>query len=233
MISIIIPTLNEEKYLPKLLESIEKQTYKNYEIIVADSNSHDCTREIAKKYGCKIVLGGKPGPARNHGAKSAKGDTLLFIDADVEIPKKTFFRDAISELAKRKLDVAGVYVAFNSKHIADLSYCKLLNFWFYIMQYFYPHCVGACIMVKKSVHKDLKGFDEGIVLAEDNDYVNRAGKKFRFRMLNNWVYFSARRLEKEGRIKMGIKYTLIFFYRVLFGEIRTDIFRYRFGHYEK
>ncbi len=74
MISIIIPTLNEEKYLPKLLRSIKEQDFKEeLEIIVADANSEDKTREIAKKFSCKIVEGGLPAKARNEGAKIAKG----------------------------------------------------------------------------------------------------------------------------------------------------------------
>ena len=49
MISIVIPTLNEEKYLSKLLKSIKNQTFKDYEIIVSDNNSKDNTKKIAKK----------------------------------------------------------------------------------------------------------------------------------------------------------------------------------------
>lgn len=84
--SIIIPTLNEEKFLPRLLDSIKKQDSKDYEIIVADAGSKDATVEIAKKYRCKIVQGGLPAKGRNEGAKIAQGDLLLFLDADVQLP---------------------------------------------------------------------------------------------------------------------------------------------------
>ena len=57
-ISIIIPAYNEEEYLPKLLESIEKQDFKDYEVIIADANSSDNTREIAESYGCTVVAVG-------------------------------------------------------------------------------------------------------------------------------------------------------------------------------
>ena len=86
-ISIIIPTLNEEKFLPKLLNSIKEQNYKNYEIIVSDANSKDKTIEIAKRFNVKIVQGGKPAVGRNNGAKFSVGDYLLFLDADVILPK--------------------------------------------------------------------------------------------------------------------------------------------------
>ena len=85
----------------------------------------------------------------------------------------------------------------------------------------------------KEVHKKIKGFDTKITLAEDDDYVNRAGKFFKYGMVNSKVVVSTRRFEKEGRFRMGVKYFLVFFYRILFGEIKTDIFKYRFGHYEK
>ena len=45
-LSIVIPTLNEEKDLPKLLESIKKQNFKNYEVIIADNNSNNLQKML-------------------------------------------------------------------------------------------------------------------------------------------------------------------------------------------
>src|SRR3989344_7129004 len=118
MLSIIIPTLNEEKYLPKLLDSIKNQGFKDYEIIVADHSSKDKTRQIAKKYGCRIVNGGKPPIARNNGAKIAKGNILFFIDADCIIGKD-FFKKSLNEIGGKNLDVAGCYVWPLGKTIID------------------------------------------------------------------------------------------------------------------
>ena len=87
MVSIIIPTLNEEEYLPRLLQSIKEQKYKDYEIIVADAGSQDKTLEVAKKYGAVITGGGHPGKGRNEGVKVAHGNAFLFLDADVSLPK--------------------------------------------------------------------------------------------------------------------------------------------------
>ena len=87
MISIIIPALNEENYLPRLLGSLEKQNLKDYEIILADAGSKDRTIEIAKKYGCKVVPGGLPAKGRNEGAKAARGDLFLFLDSDLVLPE--------------------------------------------------------------------------------------------------------------------------------------------------
>ena len=97
-LSIIIPTLNEEKYLPLLLKSIKKQTLKPLEIILADARSKDETIKIGREFGCKIIKGGNPGFGRNNGAKIAKGEMLLFLDADVILPKRTFLEDSVNEI---------------------------------------------------------------------------------------------------------------------------------------
>ena len=77
-ISIIIPTYNEEEYLPKLLESIKSQDFTDYEVIVADAQSNDNTREIAKEYGCVVVEGGLPGPEETEVQKSLKEKCYCF-----------------------------------------------------------------------------------------------------------------------------------------------------------
>ena len=92
MLSIIIPTLNEEKYLPVLLESIKKQKFEgDYELIVADAGSQDKTVEIARNFGGKIVPGGLPAKGRNQGAAEARGDLFLFL-------KKTLLRRLFSRI---------------------------------------------------------------------------------------------------------------------------------------
>src|SRR5687768_1992393 len=105
MLSIVIPTINEEEYLPNLLESIKKQNFKDYEIIVADAGSKDKTVEIAQKHGCTIVPGGLPAKGRNNGAKAARGELLFFLDADTVLPAR-FFEKSLYEFNKRNLSIA-------------------------------------------------------------------------------------------------------------------------------
>jgi len=229
MLSIVIPTLNEEKYLPKLLNSIKKQSFKNYEIIVADFNSKDKTRKIAKKYKCKIANGGPPSVARNNGAKIAKGDMLFFIDADCII-NKSFLQKALKEIKGKNLDAAGCYAVPQSKKISDHLTFALFNFWICITQFFYPNAAFG-IFCKKDLHRRINGFDESIRLSEDMDYVKRAGKHGKFRILKSAkIYASVRRFDEEGRLKLIIKLLLSGIYRVFFGEIKSDMFKYRFGH---
>ena len=88
-ISIIIPAYNEEKHIEKCLQSLSNQDYDNYEIIVVDDGSTDLTKEIVKRF--KNVKLKKqehkgPGTARNFGAKSSKGEILVFVDSDMIFP---------------------------------------------------------------------------------------------------------------------------------------------------
>ena len=226
MLSIIIPTYNEEEYLPKLLNCIKKQTHKDYEIIVADANSKDKTRQIAKKYGCRIVKGGLPAVGRNNGAKIAKGALLLFLDADVQFDEY-FLKNAINEMEKRKLDVAGCYINPLGNNATDKIFFGIFNLWIFITQFFYPNASGSGIFCKKWLHKKVNGFDKTIKLSEDMDYVRRCSKYGKFRIIKSAKsYVAMRRFEKEGHFKVGLKLFLSALYRIFFGEIRSDIFRY-------
>src|SRR5258706_12439179 len=93
MISIIIPCYNSEKYLARAIESVLKQTYINYEIIVVDNNSLDNTinsiHDHIKRYPnlIRILHEYKKGApaARNKGLYEAKGDWVRFLDSDDEL----------------------------------------------------------------------------------------------------------------------------------------------------
>src|SRR5258708_5301513 len=105
--SIIIPTYNEENYLPSLLNSISKQNIEPTEIIIADNNSSDQTREIAKSYNCKVTQGGKsPGSGRNEGSKIATTDIFVFFDADARIDSDNFFKKVLSDFCSKQYDFA-------------------------------------------------------------------------------------------------------------------------------
>jgi glycosyltransferase involved in cell wall biosynthesis len=110
--SFIVPTLNEEKYLEKTLKSIKNQKTKlNYEIIVSDGGSTDNTLKIASKYADKIVLAKRKGIwfGRNAGAKKAKGNLLIFIDADTIIPPN-YLDSVYAQMQHKK--VVGLSCAF-------------------------------------------------------------------------------------------------------------------------
>ena len=136
MLSIIIPTLNEEDYLPLLLESIKNQSLKDCQIIVADAGSSDTTLDIAKNNNCIIAPGGLPARGRNNGAKIAKGELLFFLDADTVLPDDNFLKKSLSEFDARNLSIASFCLKpIPSKKISsfllNLFYNNLLPYLLY------------------------------------------------------------------------------------------------------
>lgn len=100
-LSVIIPTLNEIAYLPHLLDALAMQTRLPDEIIVADAGSKDGTAELAQSRGVRVMHGGMPAVGRNAGARAAKGDLLLFLDADV-LPPPDFIARVLEEFEQKK-----------------------------------------------------------------------------------------------------------------------------------
>jgi glycosyltransferase involved in cell wall biosynthesis len=233
-ISIIIPTLNEEKMLPKLLESIKGQDFDDYEVIVADAASKDRTREIAREYGCRVVDGGLPAAGRNAGARAASGDFFFFLDADVILPQG-FIRNVYNEMQDRYLDLATCKFYPLSDYQLDRFVHRLMNLAVILNLWIDPKAFGFCIFVTRRLFERVSGFDETIYVAEDNDFVKRGSEICQMRLLTQaHIMVSVRRFEKEGRfsyIQKGIKLNL---YRTFKGEIRNDqVVKYEFDAFYK
>jgi len=231
MISIIIPTFNEEKYLPSLIDSVKKQDYNDFEIIVADADSEDKTIEIAKNFGCQITNGGLPAKGRNEGAKIAKGNLLLFLDADTILPKD-FFDKALKEFKERNLDIASFCLEPQAKNrFKKFLFDAFYNFPILIFEKFLAHGAQA-ILVKKEIFEKIGGFDEKIKFAEDHSFMRKAKKVGNFGILRKVrVFSSLRRFEREGFVKTYLKYFLAEIYMIFFGDIKKDIFKYKFGNF--
>ena len=228
MLSIIIPTLNEEKYLPLLLREIKKQNFKeDYEIIVADADSNDRTVEIAKSFGCNITEGGLPAKGRNEGAKIARGEIFLFLDADNIYLPDNFLTDLLSEFKKRKLSVASFTICPDGNGFDKFAY-EFYNFWVKLTQRFFAYATNA-VLVKIEIFEKINGFDEEIKIGEDHDFAKRAAKIGRFGFIKTEpVLTSIRRFERDGRFKTYSKYLLAGIYMFFLGPVKSDIFRYRF-----
>jgi glycosyltransferase involved in cell wall biosynthesis len=213
MISIIIPTKNEEKCLPKLLESIKKQNLEKYEVIVADANSTDNTIIIAKKFGCKVVKGGSPSFGRNSGANYSKYNLLCFVDADLIIPK-AFFKKALEQIKEEKIDIAGtLQTPIKTKNVfKNLFYSFIfgsVNIGMILLQHSNAPGMQNCMFIKKEIHEKINGFDETMIYGEDADYSKRASKFGKFVILRfEKVKMSPRRLENGG---IKILFKLVYF----------------------
>lgn len=234
-LSIVIPTLNEEAYLPGLLESIAMQDWNDYEIIVSDAGSTDNTAKIAQAYGAKIVVGPKLGPGygRNRGAEIAQGEILFFLDADARLPTRDFLRQAIAEFEKRKLAAAGFYIRAWDGHLGHRLLFLLGNVLFWATQVIDPHVPGWAILVRKEIHEKIGGFDETPAFREDHEYISRVRRVGKVRFLKTEpILVSTRRFATEGTLRtLGI-YLLTELARP-FGRIPYERFGYKFGGNKK
>jgi glycosyltransferase involved in cell wall biosynthesis len=231
MLSIIIPTYNEEEYLPRLLASIRSQRFTDVEIVVADARSTDRTRAVAAAFGAKVVDGGLPGRGRNLGARAASGDLFLFLDADVVLPDTEWLGRKVEQFERRRLDAATCLIKPMSPKLIDHLSHGVFNAHMFATQLLMAHAPGFCIFATREIHARIDGFDESIKLAEDHDYVERAAKLGKFRLLHGArIRVSVRRFERDGRLAIFAKYLLAELHLLTRGQIRHDGFRYTFGY---
>ncbi len=203
MVSIIICTLNEEQYLPKLLESLNRQKVSfDYEVLVIDAGSSDDTEGVVRRYQTVVLYPLRFVPfnqrgiarQRNEGAQLAKYEQLLFLDADVVL-HEAFLAIAMRQIEAKKLPIAGtkLYAAESSIGFRAI-YGFYSNIYLPITRWFNPVIHGCSIFVTKQMHNHIGGFKEGI-LFEDFRYGVDAAKIFRPPLLRGEAYVrtSARR----------------------------------------
>jgi uncharacterized protein (TIGR00661 family) len=230
-LSIIIPTFNEENYLPHLLESIKRQNFRDYEVIVADAGSEDSTKVIALEWGCKVVEGGLPAVGRNRGAESAQGEYLLFLDSDV-ILTRDYLELCLDEFQKRKLGIAITQIAPLSDTFLNKITHDLANFFMKRVENIKPHGAGCYgIITTRKLHYQVEGFDEDLDFGEDTDYIERIGAISQFKVLRNpKLLVSTRRLQEEGMRNVVFKYAKSTFYQFRGKQISAEDLDYTFGH---
>lgn len=234
-LAIVIPTKNEARYLPAVLEALKQQTRQPDELVIADAVSTDATADIARSCGAKVVTGGLPARGRNAGAAATTSDLILFLDADVIIRDTGFIAKAVAEFESRQLDIACADARLYGGNMFDNLSFGFYNSYVRMWGARHPHPAGFFILARRSTHDAIGGFDEDVKFAEDHDYGLRArdaGKKFG--VLNSVVIgVTTRRQERDGRLRFTLVNALAEPYIMLFGPIKTDIFQYGFGHEEK
>jgi len=227
MISIIIPTKNEGKFIGKNLKQFLRVKKKyNLELIVSDGGSEDNTIKTAKKYADKVVLYKKKNKqkiseGRNAGAKVAKGDILVLFDADIKVGNlKDFFETVIEKFKDPEVvaATAPTYVYPKEETFSDKFFHFILNFlaWF-ANKFGIGGGRGECQIINNSVFKEVKGYNEKLVVAEDVDLFERLRKKGRILYLSNLkIYESPRRFRKYGYAKVFFLYIMNFIFNTFF-----------------
>ncbi|MDQ3239458.1 MAG: glycosyltransferase [bacterium] len=244
-LSIVIPCLNEEHYIGKLLKCLSVQSFENFEVIIVDGGSDDSTCQVVEEFIGKDVLFGKRikllisdkkgvSYQRNLGALEAKAKRLLFLDADVQV-KPTFIHYTMSEITRKKVDFATVRNLPLSNRADDKILSSLLNAYITLMQYIEPVSLGWCIFISKSSHNKINGFDEEMKYGEDYDYASRAAKNnIKFNVLTSGrVYFSVRRLTEDGRLATLKRSIMSEINRYTHGKVEQKVFPYKFGQFKE
>ncbi len=236
--SIIVPTLNEEKYLPNLLNDLFRQKEKDFEVIVVDGYSQDKTKEIALAYKKKLDLfffqSDKKNVAiqRNFGAQKAQGQYLVFLDADSRI-QSTFLYKVKKNILKNK---GLVFLPFIKPDKKNKIYQPLFDLANLLIEFIQmtpkKFSLGGSVIIEKNFFQLIGGFNDKLFISEDHELIQRVsdwGVKIKF-IKNSPIVFSLRRIKKEGEIKFFYKYFLAAAKRLLSNkEITQRIFDYEMG----
>lgn len=209
--SFIIPTLNEEKFLPRLLTSLSVQTDKRFEVIVVDGASKDATIRVARFFQGKlprltVVRSKKRGQSlqRNLGAVRARGAYLVFVDADgVVLPYAVERMDAFIKNSGPLFFTA--WTRPDGDEAGDALITLIGNMYIegslLVKRSLAP---GAFMAVERSLFDRVGGFDETQSFGEDYDITQRITTQgISLEVLRETLYaYSLRRVRREGKLRI-------------------------------
>ena len=202
-ISVVVPALNEAKYIHNLFDGLDAQGFRNFETIVVDGGSTDATREIARRRGARVIVEKKEGigRARNAGAAVARGRILVFLDADTK-------PDAMLLGVYRRALSTGSAIAATGPIMPLEKSNLLVRLGFLFVSVLFVKAsillgrssvVGLNFAVRKSSFDKARGFNPRYVTYEDWDLSLRLRKLGRIAYLGDaTVRTSARRVKAWG-----------------------------------
>jgi glycosyltransferase involved in cell wall biosynthesis len=237
MFSVVIPAYNEAPYLPRSLSSLRQAALtledvfpdEESELIVVNNCSTDDTAAVARRFGATVVDEEKRGIAiaRNAGARIARGDLLVFVDADYRVLPSFLTRLARAYRANPAMVAAGVRVLLEPCDIDPIAR-SICHFCLTLLRRFKNMSFGIATF-RRACFEALGGFDEGLFCLEDVEILERlkprASELGRYGILSDVLVFaSARGFYRGGVLGMGQMlgtYTRMAF----FPAARTDMTR--------
>lgn len=198
MISIIIPTYNEEKNIARTIASIGDSA--THEVIVVDGGSLDQTVNIARSMGVKTVSS-KPGRAiqMNSGARLSSGDIFLFLHGDSSLPAD--FSKTVCDTLSQPNIVAGAFrLAIDHPGIAARVVEKMVA---WRSRFFQSPYGDQAIFLRKKTFEEVGGYGD-VVFLEDYLLIRRLRKIGKIRLADSKVLTSGRRWRQMGVCKTTI-----------------------------
>ncbi|HMB90981.1 MAG TPA: TIGR04283 family arsenosugar biosynthesis glycosyltransferase [Rhodothermales bacterium] len=205
-VSIIIPTINEEANVAKLVPYLREQGDERVvDLIVVDGGSTDNTVAEVKAAGAAVYTCAQRGRAAqmNRGAAHASGDIFYFVHADA-CPPPTFL-DQIEEALAEGCDLGCFRFIFDSNRL-------LLRINAYFTRFDRLMCRGGdqTLFVRRSLFEALEGYKEDHVVMEDYDFILRARQQARFKIIPDDVMVSARKYEHNSYLRVNLSNLTVF-----------------------
>jgi glycosyltransferase involved in cell wall biosynthesis len=219
--SIIIPTLNEEKLLPQLLEQLTAEIIlpkSDYEIIISDGGSKDGTEQIAARFGCSFLrhdpnIKDNISAGRNKGGMKAQGEWLIFLNADVRLDNVKNFFNFLEKIiyspspgkSSDLLAISGHVKVFPEEEIlSDRIYHGFYYYYFHLLNFLgMGNGRGECQIIRKDIFTKIGGYDINLAAGEDFDLFRRIKKIGKILLTSSLlVYESPRRFRRFGYLNV-------------------------------
>ncbi len=212
--SIIIPALNEAKYLPKLLGDLSAQTFRDFEVIVVDGQSDDATTYKAKTFThilphLTITTSPKRHVCvqRNLGAKHARADILIFMDADNRLPPY-FLQGLKYRWESNKVNILSCWLKPDISSPQNEAIATAINTFLELQSNLKPTYLLECMFsITKTCFTQVGGFDESVNYAEGKSLIQTVTNLgYKYKVVRDPVYtLSFRRFRKYGVLNMAGK----------------------------
>lgn len=210
--SIIIPALNEARYLPNLLKDLAHQSFRDFEVIVVDGGSKDKTVALAESYAAqlpKLTLLSSPRAhvctQRNLGAKQAQADVLIFSDADNRFPPY-FLQGAKYRWESEGVEILSFWIKPDISTGSNNAITSAINLFMELQLNVKPtYLLEGLIAINHHVFDQLGGFNEQINYAEGKSLIQHAVTLgYRANSIRDPQYiFSLRRFRKYGLLNVA------------------------------
>ena len=215
--SVIVPAYNEAEWLPECLSAAREAMQAvnlEGEVVVVDNNSTDTTAEIARQMGARVVCEpiNQISRARNAGAKAARSQYLVFVDADTRLPPPVL-AEAIANLDSGECCGGGATVAFDRPLTGLMK--QLLRLWHWLAHR-YGLAAGCFVYCRRDAFDAIGGFSERVFASEEVWFSRQLGRWGKqqgkpFRLIDTQsVVTSSRKLDHPLSVHVALLLALLF-----------------------